>query len=68
MERYFFFASSCCQFRFNCKSLAELKRDESETDGALATVLKVLKRIHNTFLDVCPSLFHLLMLDVIFLV
>ncbi|KAK4594549.1 hypothetical protein RGQ29_018290 [Quercus rubra] len=51
MERYFFFASSCCQFRFNCKSLAELKRDESETDGALATVLKVLKRIHNMFFD-----------------
>ena len=67
MERYFFFVSSC-QFHFNCKSLAELKRDESETAGALATVLEVLKQIHKMFFDVCPSLFHLLMLDVIFLV
>ncbi|GMY35638.1 RNA polymerase II C-terminal domain phosphatase-like 4 [Fagus crenata] len=51
MERYHFFASSCHQFGFNCKSLSELKSDESETDGALATVLKVLKQIHNMFFD-----------------
>ncbi|KAG7037160.1 RNA polymerase II C-terminal domain phosphatase-like 4 [Cucurbita argyrosperma subsp. argyrosperma] len=44
MERYHFFASSCHQFGFNCKSLSELKSDESETDGALATILKVLKQ------------------------
>ncbi|KAE8124513.1 hypothetical protein FH972_019391 [Carpinus fangiana] len=52
MERYHFFASSCHQFGFSCKSLSELKSDESDTDGALATVLKVLKQIHNMFFDV----------------
>ncbi|KAG6676550.1 hypothetical protein I3842_15G157200 [Carya illinoinensis] len=51
MERYHFFASSCHQFGFSCKSLSELKNDESETDGALATVLKVLKRVHKMFFD-----------------
>ncbi|KAL8227635.1 hypothetical protein R6Q57_015219 [Mikania cordata] len=51
MERYNFFASSCKQFRYKCKSLSELKSDESETDGALANVLQVLKRIHNLFFD-----------------
>ncbi|RVW22020.1 RNA polymerase II C-terminal domain phosphatase-like 4 [Vitis vinifera] len=51
MERYHFFASSCRQFGFNCKSLSELKSDESEPDGALATVLKVLQRIHSMFFD-----------------
>ena len=62
MERYLFFASSCRQFGFNCKSLSELKSDESDTDGALATVLEVLKQIHKIFFDVCPSLF--LFLDI----
>ncbi|KAK4604743.1 hypothetical protein RGQ29_012993 [Quercus rubra] len=51
MERYLFFASSCRQFGFNCKSLSELKSDESDTDGALATVLEVLKQIHKIFFD-----------------
>ncbi|XP_027333663.1 RNA polymerase II C-terminal domain phosphatase-like 4 isoform X3 [Abrus precatorius] len=51
MERYHFFASSCRQFGFNCKSLAELKSDENETDGALAKILKVLERVHCTFFD-----------------
>ncbi|KAK3041809.1 hypothetical protein RJ639_000325 [Escallonia herrerae] len=51
MERYNFFASSCRQFGFNCKSLSELKSDESEADGALATVLEVLKQIHGMFFD-----------------
>ncbi|XP_022949466.1 RNA polymerase II C-terminal domain phosphatase-like 4 [Cucurbita moschata] len=51
MERYHFFASSCHQFGFNCKSLSELKSDESETDGALATILKVLKQVHNIFFN-----------------
>ncbi|KAL4654354.1 hypothetical protein ACB092_01G372300 [Castanea dentata] len=51
MERYLFFASSCRQFGFNCKSLSELKSDESDTDGALATVLEVLKQIHKMFFD-----------------
>ncbi|KAJ4709607.1 RNA polymerase II C-terminal domain phosphatase-like 4 [Melia azedarach] len=51
MERYHFFASSCRQFGFNCRSLSELKNDESEPDGALASVLKILKRIHSMFFD-----------------
>ncbi|KAL0345752.1 UNVERIFIED_CONTAM: RNA polymerase II C-terminal domain phosphatase-like 4 [Sesamum radiatum] len=51
MERYHFFASSCKHFGFNCKSLSELRSDESETDGALATVLKVLQRVHSLFFD-----------------
>ncbi|KAF5725871.1 RNA polymerase II ctd phosphatase putative isoform 1 [Tripterygium wilfordii] len=51
MERYHFFASSCRQFGFNCKSLSELKSDESEFDGALSSVLKVLRRIHSLFFD-----------------
>ncbi|KAJ7979618.1 RNA polymerase II C-terminal domain phosphatase-like 4 [Quillaja saponaria] len=51
MERYHFFSSSCHQFGFNCKSPAELKSDESESDGALATILKVLKQIHHMFFD-----------------
>ncbi|KAL8502525.1 hypothetical protein ACS0TY_021605 [Phlomoides rotata] len=51
MERYHFFASSCKNFGFNCKSLSELKTDESETDGALLTVLKILQRVHSLFFD-----------------
>ena len=51
MERYNFFGSSCRQFGFRCKSLSELKSDESETDGALASILKVLKQIHSIFFD-----------------
>ncbi|XP_077233959.1 RNA polymerase II C-terminal domain phosphatase-like 4 isoform X2 [Tasmannia lanceolata] len=51
MERYHFFASSCRQFGFGEKSLSELKKDESENDGALATVLNVLKRAHQMFFD-----------------
>ncbi|GER49772.1 RNA polymerase II ctd phosphatase [Striga asiatica] len=51
MERYHFFASSCKHFGFNCKSLSELKSDESETEGALATILKILQRVHGLFFD-----------------
>ncbi|KAL5772880.1 hypothetical protein ACOSQ2_012804 [Xanthoceras sorbifolium] len=51
MERYHFFASSCRQFGFNCKSLSELKSDESDLDGALASVLKALKQVHSMFFD-----------------
>ncbi|CBI32601.3 unnamed protein product, partial [Vitis vinifera] len=51
MERYHFFASSCHQFGFHCKSLSELKSDESEPDGALATILKVLQQTHSTLFD-----------------
>ncbi|EYU37264.1 hypothetical protein ABFS82_02G094600 [Erythranthe guttata] len=51
MERYHFFASSCKQFGFNCKSLSELQSDESDTQGALASVLKRLQQIHTLFFD-----------------
>ncbi|KAL7257567.1 hypothetical protein ACSBR1_003804 [Camellia fascicularis] len=51
MERYHFFASSCRHFGFNCRSLSELKSDESDTDGALASILTALKQIHSTFFD-----------------
>ncbi|KAL7224238.1 hypothetical protein ACSBR1_025659 [Camellia fascicularis] len=55
MERYHFFASSCRQFGFNCKSLSELRSDESEPDGALASIMKVLKQIHSIFFDSEPG-------------
>ncbi|KAF8765749.1 hypothetical protein HU200_008255 [Digitaria exilis] len=51
MERYHYFASSCRQFGFGVKSLSESMQDERESDGALATVLNVLKRIHAIFFD-----------------
>ncbi|CAN6360250.1 unnamed protein product [Urochloa humidicola] len=51
MERYHYFASSCRQFGFGVKSLSESMKDERESDGALATVLDVLKRIHAIFFD-----------------
>ncbi|PON92284.1 FCP1-like phosphatase [Trema orientale] len=51
MERYHFFRSSCHQFGFNCKSFSELKSDESEAEGALATLLQVLKQVHSMFFD-----------------
>ncbi|XP_074562651.1 RNA polymerase II C-terminal domain phosphatase-like 4 [Curcuma longa] len=51
MERYHFFASSCRQFGFNAKSLSQLMKDERESDGALATVLEILKRTHQMFFD-----------------
>ncbi|XP_024030539.1 RNA polymerase II C-terminal domain phosphatase-like 4 [Morus notabilis] len=51
MERYHFFRSSTHQFGYNCKSLSELKSDESETEGALVTVLNVLKQVHSMFFD-----------------
>ncbi|XP_074562002.1 LOW QUALITY PROTEIN: RNA polymerase II C-terminal domain phosphatase-like 4 [Curcuma longa] len=51
MERYHFFASSCRQFGFNAKSLSQLMKDERESDGALATVLEILKRTHRMFFD-----------------
>ncbi|KAK8959357.1 RNA polymerase II C-terminal domain phosphatase-like 4 [Platanthera guangdongensis] len=51
MERYHFFASSCRQFGFGNKSLSESKQDESESDGALANILHVLKRAYGMFFD-----------------
>ncbi|KAK8703539.1 hypothetical protein V6N13_047194 [Hibiscus sabdariffa] len=55
MERYHFFASSCQQFGFNCKSLSQLKTDESAPYGALASVLKVLQQIHHIFFNELDS-------------
>ncbi|TVU34573.1 hypothetical protein EJB05_16409 [Eragrostis curvula] len=51
MERYHYFASSCHQFGHNVRSMSELMHDERESDGALATILDVLKRIHEIFFD-----------------
>ncbi|XP_062231291.1 RNA polymerase II C-terminal domain phosphatase-like 4 isoform X2 [Phragmites australis] len=51
MERYHYFASSCRQFGFGFRSLSESMQDERESDGALATILDVLKRIHTIFFD-----------------
>ncbi|KQK06490.1 hypothetical protein BRADI_2g26627v3 [Brachypodium distachyon] len=51
MERYHYFASSCRQFGFSVRSLSELMVDERESDGALSTILDVLKRIHTIFFD-----------------
>lgn len=51
MERYHYFASSCRQFNFNANSLSESKKDEREADGALATILSILKRAHQLFFD-----------------
>ncbi|TVU19250.1 hypothetical protein EJB05_35389, partial [Eragrostis curvula] len=51
MERYHYFGSSCKQFGRGVKSLSELMQDERESDGALATILHVLKRIHAIFFD-----------------
>ncbi|CAL4958869.1 unnamed protein product [Urochloa decumbens] len=51
MERYHYFASSCRQFGFGVRSLSESMQDERESDGVLATVLDVLKRIHAIFFD-----------------
>ncbi|EMS57931.1 RNA polymerase II C-terminal domain phosphatase-like 4 [Triticum urartu] len=51
MERYHYFASSCRQFGFSVKSLSEFMQDERGSDGALATILDVLKRIHTIFFD-----------------
>ncbi|XP_006654357.1 RNA polymerase II C-terminal domain phosphatase-like 4 [Oryza brachyantha] len=51
MERYHYFASSCRQFGFSARSLSESMQDEREGDGALATILDILRRIHSIFFD-----------------
>lgn len=51
MERYHYFASSCHQFGFNAKSLSQCKKDESDTEGALANILNVLRHVHQMFFD-----------------
>ncbi|XP_057415507.1 uncharacterized protein LOC130710307 isoform X2 [Lotus japonicus] len=49
IERYHFFARSRRQFGLNFESLAELKTDENETDGALKRILVLLKLVHYIF-------------------
>uniref|UniRef100_A0A1J3CTK8 RNA polymerase II C-terminal domain phosphatase-like n=1 Tax=Noccaea caerulescens TaxID=107243 RepID=A0A1J3CTK8_NOCCA len=51
IERYHFFASSCKQFDHRFQSLSQLKSDESEPDGILASVLKVLKQTHSLYFE-----------------
>ncbi|KAF6167049.1 hypothetical protein GIB67_041304 [Kingdonia uniflora] len=51
MERYHFFASSGRHFGLNYKSLSELSRDEVESEGAVSAILKVLKRVHQSFFN-----------------
>ncbi|KAK4365430.1 hypothetical protein RND71_016788 [Anisodus tanguticus] len=45
--RYHFFASSCRHFGSENKSLSEVRSDENEMEGALSSVLSVLKKIHE---------------------
>jgi len=61
MERYHYFASSCRQFGFGVRSLSESMQDERESDGALATVLDVLKRIHAIFFDTVCGLIYIVL-------
>ncbi|KAG0631953.1 hypothetical protein M758_1G293200 [Ceratodon purpureus] len=51
MERYHFFTSSVVQFGVRAPSLAQLHRDESETEGTLATTLKTLRAIHHEYFN-----------------
>ena len=66
MERYHFCKSSCTTFGFNCDSLSGKKSNESETEGALATIIKLLKQIHSLFFEVYifPS-FYLIAIAII---
>ncbi|KAL1348241.1 hypothetical protein AAHE18_07G065800 [Arachis hypogaea] len=48
MERYHFFVQVAGNLVSNCKSLAELKTDEDEAEGALTKILKVLKQSSTT--------------------
>ncbi|XP_024926865.3 RNA polymerase II C-terminal domain phosphatase-like 4 [Ziziphus jujuba] len=51
MEQYNYFRSSFRKSKSKFKSYSEMKSDESATEGNLATVLKVLKKIHYMFFD-----------------
>ncbi|RAL43988.1 hypothetical protein DM860_014125 [Cuscuta australis] len=51
VARYHFFSSSVRQFGFDCKSLSQRQIDESEEEGALVAILKILKQIHSLFFD-----------------
>jgi RNA polymerase II C-terminal domain phosphatase-like 3/4 len=51
MERYHFFTSSCTQFGLRAPSYVQLHRDESESEGCLATTLRTLRAIHHEFFN-----------------
>lgn len=51
IKRYHFFRTSCRAFGIDSESLAEMKIDEPENEGALKTVLKVLNKIHSVFFE-----------------
>lgn len=66
MERYYYFASSSGQFGLHGKSLSERMVDESETDGALSTILKILRRVHHEFfLNMVSAILYLYFKQVI---
>lgn len=46
-----FLCSSRRQFGYHCQSLSQLRSVVSELEGALASILKDLKRIHNMFFN-----------------
>uniref|UniRef100_J3LHZ9 RNA polymerase II C-terminal domain phosphatase-like n=2 Tax=Oryza brachyantha TaxID=4533 RepID=J3LHZ9_ORYBR len=50
MEPYLYFASDCRRYGSKAaQSLAERRLDESESDGALAVTLRVLRQVHYCF-------------------
>ncbi|KAL5707503.1 protein-serine/threonine phosphatase [Ranunculus cassubicifolius] len=49
IDRYDYFVESRPSTKQHVMSFAELKKDESETDGALARVLEVLRQVHQAF-------------------
>lgn len=49
MDKYKYFASRGNENGSKCRSFSEQRIDESEAEGALSSVLKVLKRIHCVF-------------------
>jgi len=51
VERYHFFPHSAQQFRTRQKSLLELGRDESNSNGTLATCLRVVSAVHKRFFE-----------------
>jgi hypothetical protein len=49
VERYHFFGSSIRSWQPTARGLLEERTDESETDGMLATCLRVLREVHSEF-------------------
>jgi hypothetical protein len=50
-ERYHFFSSSCRQYNIQGQSLTQAMRDETQTEGTLASMLRVLRSVHQMFFD-----------------